>query len=376
VSPLAKRKALFLGEGEKKVKTRKKERERKVSLGEGKRPRKGDPKDACAIFGTTISISRVGIRTSPFTHSLFGREEVLLLTHHTEYSPKRNSKPNAIVMRPTLLLSAQRCIASSNIASARSARPRKHRSAARFSAPRAANSSDELSNLPLIDIQFEGFNSPDIPSTPGIYAIYNDKKELQYIGLSRKISASIKMHCFELPAECGFAKVLPMEEATKVDLQDGWKRWVMSHVTESGGSLPPGNTPKNELWADRKKRGPSKPSLRLTNGMTPDMSFDALKPKIQEAIDAHKIVAFIKGTREEPECGYSHRVVNALNSLLVDFETVNVLDDKYNPNLLYVMKEFSDWPTIPQVYANKEFLGGHDIIVKMFEKGELKDAIK
>ena len=74
--------------------------------------------------------------------------------------------------------------------------------------------------------------------------------------------------------------------------------------------------------------------------MTPDMSFDALKPKIQEAIDEYKIVAFIKGTREEPECGYSHRVVNALNSLLLDFETVNVLDDKYNPNLLYVMKEF------------------------------------
>jgi len=233
-----------------------------------------------------------------------------------------------------------------------------------------------MSTLPLIDIQFEGFNSPHIPASPGIYAIYNDKKELQYVGLSRKISASIKMHCFELPAECGFAKVLPMEEATKVDLQDGWKRWVMSHVSESGGSLPPGNTPTNELWADRKKRGPSKPSLRLTNGMTPDMSFDALKPKIQEAIDEHKIVAFIKGTREEPECGYSHRVVNALNSLLLDFETVNVLDDKYNPNLLYVMKEFSDWPTIPQVYANKEFLGGHDIIMKMCEKGELKDAVK
>ncbi|CAL6341007.1 unnamed protein product [Bathycoccus prasinos] len=105
--------------------------------------------------------------------------------------------------------------------------------------------------------------------------------------------------------------------------------------------------------------------------MTPDMSFDALKPKIQEAIDEAQ-----DWTREEPECGYSHRVVNALNSLLLDFETVNVLDDKYNPNLLYVMKEFSDWPTIPQVYANKEFLGGHDIIVKMFEKGELKDAVK
>ena len=250
------------------------------------------------------------------------------------------------------------------------------RGRAAFSVRAAANADEELSNLPRIDVQFEGFNSPEIPSTPGIYAIYNDKNELQYIGLSRKISASIKMHCFELPAECGFAKVLSMPEATKADLQDGWKRWVMQHVSESGGTLPPGNMPKNELWADRKKRGPQKPSLRLTDGMSPDMSFDAMKPKIQEAIDTHKVVAFIKGTRGEPECGYSHRVVNALNSLLIDFETVNVLDDKYNPNLLYVMKEFSDWPTIPQVYANKEFLGGHDIIVKMFEKGDLKDALK
>jgi Grx4 family monothiol glutaredoxin len=281
----------------------------------------------------------------------------------------------------TLQLSPSRqsaAAANNNNNSATKRQKRRSVVVVRLSARAAENDDDGMmmSALPLIDIQFEGFNSPDIPASPGIYAIYNDKKELQYVGLSRKISASIKMHCFELPAECGFAKVLPMEEATKVDLQDGWKRWVMAHVSESGGSLPPGNTPKNELWADRKKRGPSKPSLRLTNGMTPDMSFDALKPKIQEAIDEHKIVAFIKGTREEPECGYSHRVVNALNSLLLDFETVNVLDDKYNPNLLYVMKEFSDWPTIPQVYANKEFLGGHDIIVKMFEKGELKDAVK
>ena len=303
---------------------------------------------------------------------------VCLFTLHL-FTHKKKRATYHPIMRTLQLSPSRQSAASANNNNNSATKRQKRRSVVvvRLSA-RAENDDDGMmmSTLPLIDIQFEGFNSPDIPASPGIYAIYNDKKELQYVGLSRKISASIKMHCFELPAECGFAKVLPMEEATKVDLQDGWKRWVMAHVSESGGSLPPGNTPKNGLWADRKKRGPSKPSLRLTNGMTPDMSFDALKPKIQEAIDEHKIVAFIKGTREEPECGYSHRVVNALNSLLLDFETVNVLDDKYNPNLLYVMKEFSDWPTIPQVSANKEFLGGHDIIVKMFEKGELKDAVK
>ena len=86
--------------------------------------------------------------------------------------------------------------------------------------PGAVAADEELSNLPRIDVNLRGSTAPEIPSTPGIYAIYNDKNELQYIGLSRKISASIKMHCFELPAECGFAKVLSMPEATKADLQD------------------------------------------------------------------------------------------------------------------------------------------------------------
>jgi Grx4 family monothiol glutaredoxin len=244
------------------------------------------------------------------------------------------------------------------------------------------NDDDSVSGLSTTDfyeIRFEKYNAEEIRmkyNTAGIYAIYNDQKELQYIGLSRKVLQSIKMHCFELPAECAYAKMVSLEFATKEDLQTAWKRWVMEFVKDNNGKLPPGNTPKNELWADRKRRGPSKAGLRLTDGMKEDVTFDELKPKIQEAIEKHKIVAFIKGTREEPECGYSHRVINALNSLLVDYETVNVLDDKYNPNLLYVMKEFSDWPTIPQVYANNgEFLGGHDIIVKMFEKGELRKAI-
>ena len=93
---------------------------------------------------------------------------------------------------------------------------------------------------------------------------------------------------------------------------------------------------------------------------------------IDACVKEYKIVAFIKGTREEPDCGFSHRMINVLNELMVDYETVNVLDDYYNPNLLFVIKDFADWPTIPQLYVNGELLGGHDIVNAMHEAGELK----
>ena len=88
------------------------------------------------------------------------------------------------------------------------------------------------------------------------------------------------------------------------------------------------------------------------------MSAEALTEAIARCVKDHKVVAFIKGTREEPDCGFSHRVVNVLHDLSIDFDTVNVLDDYYNPNILFVLKDFSDWPTIPQLYVNGEFVGG------------------
>ena len=186
-----------------------------------------------------------------------------------------------------------RCDHRVHDATARRARERTGESPARASnslspCARAANADEELSNLPRIDVQFEGFNSPEIPSTPGIYAIYNDKNELQYIGLSVKYPRRLRCTALSYRRSAVSRRFCPCSEATKADFARRWKRWVMQHVSESGGSLPPGNTPKNELWADRKKRGPQKPSLRLTDGMSPDMSLgDAMKPKIQEAIDTH-----------------------------------------------------------------------------------------
>ena len=93
------------------------------------------------------------------------------------------------------------------------------------------------------------------------------------------------------------------------------------------------------------------------------------KNLIQEHIDNNDVCLFMKGTPDAPQCGFSMAVSNMLKILEVNFKGVNVLEDQ---SLREGIKTFSDWPTIPQLYIDKEFVGGCDIVKEMFEKGELK----
>ena len=93
-----------------------------------------------------------------------------------------------------------------------------------------------------------------------------------------------------------------------------------------------------------------------------------VKEKIQKLIKENSICLFMKGTPSEPQCGFSMTVSNILKHLNVNFKGINVLEDE---SLRQGIKEFSDWPTIPQLYVKKEFIGGCDIIREMHENGEL-----
>ncbi len=95
-----------------------------------------------------------------------------------------------------------------------------------------------------------------------------------------------------------------------------------------------------------------------------------IKEKIKNLISENKVCLFMKGTPDNPQCGFSMAVVNVLKHLKVEFKGINVLEDQ---NLRQGIKDYSDWPTIPQLYINNEFIGGCDIIKEMFEKGELKE---
>ena len=93
-----------------------------------------------------------------------------------------------------------------------------------------------------------------------------------------------------------------------------------------------------------------------------------IKNTIQNHIDTNEICLFMKGTPDAPQCGFSMAVTNMLKLLEVNFHSVNVLEDQ---NIREGIKTFSDWPTIPQLYIQKEFIGGCDIVKEMYESGEL-----
>jgi monothiol glutaredoxin len=92
------------------------------------------------------------------------------------------------------------------------------------------------------------------------------------------------------------------------------------------------------------------------------------KALIQDTIDKNDVVLFMKGTKTAPQCGFSSRVAGVLNFMGVDFADVNVLE---NADIRQGIKDFSDWPTIPQLYIKGEFVGGCDIVTEMTLNGEL-----
>ena len=100
---------------------------------------------------------------------------------------------------------------------------------------------------------------------------------------------------------------------------------------------------------------------------------NSVKEKIENLINESEVMLFMKGTPEMPQCGFSAAVVGVLNHLGVNYKTSNVLQDE---EIREGIKEYSDWPTIPQLYVKNEFVGGCDIVKDMFESGELAKLLE
>jgi monothiol glutaredoxin len=97
------------------------------------------------------------------------------------------------------------------------------------------------------------------------------------------------------------------------------------------------------------------------------------KARIQALIQSSPIFVFMKGTKLMPQCGFSNNVVQILNALGMSFETFDVLSDM---EIRQGIKDYSEWPTIPQVYVKGEFMGGSDILIEMYNSGELKEKLE
>jgi monothiol glutaredoxin len=102
--------------------------------------------------------------------------------------------------------------------------------------------------------------------------------------------------------------------------------------------------------------------------MTPEV-----QTRIQELVDNNKILVFMKGSKLMPQCGFSNNTVQILNSLGAPYETVDVLQD---PDIRQGIKEYSNWPTIPQVYISGEFVGGSDVLIELYQQGELQQMVE
>ena len=102
--------------------------------------------------------------------------------------------------------------------------------------------------------------------------------------------------------------------------------------------------------------------------MTPEV-----KARIDQLVNENKVMVFMKGSKLMPQCGFSNNVVQILNTLGVPYETLDVLAD---PEIRNGIKEYSSWPTIPQIYLNGEFVGGSDIAIELYQSGELQQMVE
>jgi monothiol glutaredoxin len=125
-------------------------------------------------------------------------------------------------------------------------------------------------------------------------------------------------------------------------------------------------TPSTEL--------PMSPGQPAASAASPSPAGEAnpIREAISEAIAEHKVILFMKGTPEAPACGFSARTVAALQELDTPFAAVDILPD---PRIRQELSAISNWPTIPQLFVNGELLGGCDIVIEMFESGELAEAL-
>ncbi|NET37110.1 MAG: Grx4 family monothiol glutaredoxin [Cyanothece sp. SIO1E1] len=102
--------------------------------------------------------------------------------------------------------------------------------------------------------------------------------------------------------------------------------------------------------------------------MTPE-----IKERIDTLVNQHKVLVFMKGSKLMPQCGFSNNVVQILNTLGIAYETFDVLEDY---DIRQGIKDYSSWPTIPQVYINGQFVGGSDILIELYQKNELQEMVE
>jgi Grx4 family monothiol glutaredoxin len=232
-----------------------------------------------------------------------------------------------------------------------------------------------IQDLPLEPIPGPGEPLPDYWSRPGVYGIYRANGKLQYIAATRDVAAAIDLHREVIgdPARMCAVRMMTVEDVDESPLTKLAYNWTVGEATQGDGA-PPGNTDEEPMWRVTESALHRGGDVYFKPGSRPA---DA-EIEITRLLRAHKVLLFMKGTRDSPQCGFSERTVALLKKRVGEkgFECVDCLDELRNRGLRDGIKKYSQWPTIPQVYINGDFVGGSDIIMSMDESGELADELK
>ncbi|XP_022971349.1 bifunctional monothiol glutaredoxin-S16, chloroplastic [Cucurbita maxima] len=229
-------------------------------------------------------------------------------------------------------------------------------------------SESELNSVPETAGEIAG----KFPSDAGVYAVYDKDGDVQFIGITRSIAGSVATHWKSVPELCVSVKFGVVDEPDRTTLTQAWKSWMEEHI-KATGKVPPGNESGNATWVRQPPK--KKADLRLTPGRHVQLTVP-LEELIDQLVKENKVVAFIKGSRSAPLCGFSQRVIGILEAEGVDYESVDVLDEEYNNGLRESLKTYSNWPTFPQIFVDGQLIGGCDILSSMHEKGELAGLFK
>lgn len=225
-----------------------------------------------------------------------------------------------------------------------------------------------VEDLPLERIPTSPTTLPAYWARPGVYGVYNAAHQLQFVAATYDVRAAIAAHIrtFSDPTTVYATRMITVEHPAAAPLDSLSETWVLAHV-EFGPGVPPGNGDAEPRWRDD-------PAAR-------DVGLDSRTGEVDAAIRAvlreHRVVLFMKGTFEAPRCNFSSRTIETLAAAFGDaFVCVDCLDALRNPGLREGIKAYSQWPTIPQVYVDGEFLGGTDIVADLASKNLLSSKLK
>jgi Grx4 family monothiol glutaredoxin len=230
-----------------------------------------------------------------------------------------------------------------------------------------------IQDLPLERVPPIGEPLAEEWARPGVYGVYDADEVLVYVAAARDVRKAIMGHRNVIRDEkaCAAVRVITVENAEDAPLDKLAYNWLVSH-TQEGPGAPWGNTREGAIWREEGAREVGLEAVYLRDGVGGDAS--AVESEIKRLLRTYRVLLFMKGTRGAPRCGFSEATVRLLERRCgrEGFEVVDCLDELRNRGLREGIKKYSEWPTIPQLYVNGDFVGGADIIASMDASGELE----